>query len=443
MATTYVRIATTRPFLETVVEQRQLPFTAGQLQAMVSVRTESNPPALSVRVRNSDPNFAAKIAQDVAEEFVDYAIEQRLAEIARIQSVATAQGIANVRELVAAQFVAVDSLSILEPVLSPRRPVIPRTRQNVVIGVILGLMLAGGGAFLLEIQSDRVRSPDLTTRKFGTSDLGTIMRWSPQDSPDGLIMSSAPTSNYAEAFRQLRANLEFATVNKTGNLFMVCSPGAGEGKTTIVANLAAAVAQTGKRVIIVDCDLRRPSMHRVFQNVGREPGLSNYLATIDPDFRDFAQPSGIEGIDLIPAGPTPPNPAELLGSPKMTALLEELSAEYGTVFVDSPPLLPVADASILSSSTTGVLIVVDGDKTRSASLQRAIGILRSANADVIGVVINKLKKPRFGYGYPYYYYYYDSYYRYYGEDDPSRNGDSPLYRRMAVRAKNLIVRKRD
>jgi len=224
---------------------------------------------------------------------------------------------------------------------------------------------------------------------------------------------------------------------------MVCSPGAAEGKTTIVANLAVAVAQTGKRVIIVDGDLRRPSMHRVFEDIGREPGLSNYLAGVNAEFRDVARPTGIEGVDIIPAGPTPPNPAELLGSPKMSALLDTLSEEYDVVFVDTPPLLPVADASILSSSTSGVIIVVDGDKTRSSALQRALGILKNANANVLGVVINKLKRPRFGYGYPYYYYYYDSYYRYYGEDDEvSLNGNSPFYKRLAGRAKNLFSRNR-
>ena len=428
LAATYRRLVTAKPFLDSVELNG----------ASVSADTDSSPPALVIKAKHSNPVVAATAAQTVSDRFIGYAIEQRLGEIARLQSAAAAQGFINVQELVAAQFTAVDTLSPLEPVETPGNPVVPRTRRNVLMGGILGMVLAAGLALLLDSLRDTVRFPDQLERRFGVTGLGTIFKWSPQEVEEReLVLWSSPKSTYAEAFRQIRANLEFATANPSEKVFLVSSPGPGEGKTTIVANLAIAVAQTGKRVVMVDGDLRRPSLHKLTNTDQRDPGLSNILADHSASIESAIQKTEMEGVDLIPSGPTPPNPAELLGSPRMAALLDHLRREYDMAFVDSPPVLLVADGSILASQVGGAVIVVDGLSTRSSSLQACLDTLRNTQVSLVGVIINKLKRPRFGYGYsyPHYYYYYRSYYKYYSEEELPVNGAGPFYRRLGQRAK--------
>ena len=319
LASTYARLVSAKPFLDRVQQSGEVPFDADSLRSMISANTETSPPAIDVRVKHSDPGLAAATAQVLAEQFIDYAIEQRLAEIARLQIAAAAQGISNVDSLVSAQFTAVDSLSLLEPVRPPGTPTVPRTRQNVTLGVILGLVVALGGTLLLEGLGDTVRFPDQLNRRFGATALGTIFKWSSQDiAEESTIVWKAPTSSYAEAFRQIRANLQFATAtfNQPGNVIMVTSPGPGEGKTTILSNLAVALAQTGKRIVAVDGDLRRPSLHRQFDVVSREPGLSNLLAGQITELKDAIQATEVEGVSILPSGPTPPQPRGAPGFPQ-------------------------------------------------------------------------------------------------------------------------------
>ena len=257
-----------------------------------------------------------------------------------------------------------------------------------------------------------------------------------------MVLWELPTSSYSESFRQIRANFQFAIANLAGNTFLVSSPGPEEGKSTVLSNLAVAIAQTGKRVVVVDGDLRRPSLHRLFASKGREPGLSNVLADPDTALDGVIRKSAIEGVDIVPSGPTPPNPGELLGSSNMTSLLARLKEEYDFVLVDSPPVLPLADGSVIASKVDGVVIVVDGLSTRSSSLQATLESLQKTQVNIVGVIINKLKLSRFGYGYPYYYYYYRSYYSYAEPQEASVDGTGPFYRRLARRARALLPRSR-
>ncbi|MCH7787394.1 MAG: CpsD/CapB family tyrosine-protein kinase, partial [Chloroflexi bacterium] len=183
--------------------------------------------------------------------------------------------------------------------------------------------------------------------------------------------------------------------------------------------MSRALAQMGKRVGIIDGDLRRAKIHKRFKDVKREPGRSNYLADITTDLNSIVHQTEIEGVSVIPSGPMPPNPAELLGSPKMTTLLKELDNYYDYIIIDSPPILLVADGSMLASQVDGAIIVADGTSTRSSSLRASLNTLRNTRVNILGVVINKLKRARFGYGYGYSYYY--SYRGYYGTDE-STNG---------------------
>ena len=437
LATTYAKLITASPFLTKIQEDNDTPLSLGGIKPIVY----TDPPMLEIRVRDRDSNLAATTADVVAQGFIEWVFQERLAEIARLQQAAAAQGITNVQDLVAAQFAAVDSLSILEPVGQPRA-IRPQISKKVILGAILGAMIAGGLALLLASLSDTVRDPEEVERRFGITTLGSVFTWSTQEIKEReIVVWKAPSSGYSESFRQIRTNFQFATSNQTGNAFLVTSPGPGEGKSAITSNLAVALAQTGKRVAIIDGDLRRPSIHKLFQPLQREPGLSNMLAGHVERLSDVVHSTEVEGVSVVPAGPTPPNPSELIGSPRMSALLEQMKREFDIVLVDSPPSLVVADAAILAAQLNGAIVVVDGLNTRSSSLRAALGNLRNTQVNILGVVINRLKRARFSYGYPYYYDYY--YYSYYGSPEPDKtllDGRGPIYRRPVDLVKSALSR---
>jgi capsular exopolysaccharide synthesis family protein len=403
LASTYRRLLIAAPFLSSIE-------LSG---ASVLASNAKNPPVIIVKVRHGNPVVAASTAQTIAEEFVTYAMEKRLSEIARIQSAAAVYGI-TAGDVAAAQLSAVDSLSILEPVEIPTTPVIPKTAQNTVLGGILGLMIAIAAIFIISGLEDTVRSPERLQEQFGVAGLGSVFNWTDEEGEmsAGPIILAAPTSTYAEAFRQFRANFEFSTASYDKHVYVVSSPGPSEGKTTVVSNLAVAIAQTGKKVLVVDGDLRRPSLSHVFEGMTKTTGLSNYLADRNIDASEVIRTSKeSDGVDIISSGPIPPNPGELLASSRFRQLIEEITDLYDFILLDSPPLLPVADATVMASQVTGAMLIVDGQSTKSAALKAALVMIRNSKSPILGVVINKLKRQRFNYGYGYGYGY--PYYRYY------------------------------
>ena len=239
----------------------------------------------------------------------------------------------------------------------------------------------------------------------------------------------------------MRVNLQFATAGGSDNVLLVSSPQPGEGKSTILANLAVALGQSGRKVVVVDGDLRLPSLHGLFATNERAPGLSNALADREIDPLSIVHTTDVFSVDLVPSGPTPPNPVELLGSPAMSSVLDRLKKEYDIVLVDSPPVLAVADASILASQSDGIIMVVDASNTKSSSLQAALDTLSATQVKILGAVVNKLKVPRFGYGYDYSYHR-RSYYRYYGENGTSPNGAHRFYSGFTTRARKTWDRVR-
>ena len=441
LASTYRRLVTAKPFLEFARENRGETFGEVNLKAVVSASTASNPPALEIEVRQRDPRLAAITAQAVAEEFIDYAIEQRLVEFDKLRAATAEHGIVNGEDILAAQLATIDSLSLLEPVEPPGSPVVPRTRLNIAVGVIVGLIPAIIAAILLDSMRDTVRFPDELSRRFGVTNLGAIFRWSSKEAQDNrLILLTAPRSSYAEAFRQTRANLQFATASRPGKILMVGSPGPAEGKTTVISNLAVALAHAGKRVVTIDGDMRKPAVHKLFAPIQREPGLSNYLSDLDKEVWEVIRPTRQGGVHVIPSGPSPPNPAELLGSPRMSDLLNQLVEEYDSVLVDSPPVLLVADASIMATQVDGVIVVVDAFSTRSSSLRATLDVFHSAHVDVLGVVVNKLKPPRLGLGYLYPYHNYSKHSYDAETDQANGDGNGRIYRHFFGRATTALAR---
>jgi len=292
-------------------------------------------------------------------------------------------------------------------------------------------------ALLLAYSQNTVQTPDRVERRYGLTNLGLVPHWrSSEADARGLSFWSSRRSHLAEAFRMARTNLQFVMAPGEIHTLMVTSPGPREGKTTVTANLAIALAQDGKRVTVVDADLRRPSLHKTF-GLERTKGLSTYLADLAVAASQVVQPTEIEGLSLVASGPTPPNPVELLGSSRMQRLVEELRQEADGVLIDSPPLLAVADSVVLASQIPGVVLVVDTSKTRMEALARSMEHLQRAGARPLGIIYNKLKLGRLHYGYSYYYYSYYYYYGrnyYYGGDEDGRdgakaNGDGAVSRR--------------
>jgi len=202
-----------------------------------------------------------------------------------------------------------------------------------------------------------------------------------------LVTLNNPHSPVSEAYRTLRTNIEFSSLDDPIRTLLVTSAGPGEGKSTILANLAVATAQTGKRVILVDCDLRRPSLHKIF-GTDNSMGITSMVV----DDQVFANPplleTGVPGLRLLPSGPLPPNPSELLDSRRIEELIHELSAQADLVFFDAPPVVAVTDAAVLSSKVGGVLLVISAGKTKREHARRAVGLLGKVNARLIGSVLN-------------------------------------------------------
>jgi len=221
------------------------------------------------------------------------------------------------------------------------------------------------------------------------------------DRSSSLITVTTPRSPVSEAYRTLRTNLEFSSLDKPLKTLVVTSPGPEEGKSTTLANLAVTLAQAEKQVILVDCDLRRPSQHEIF-------GQSNDvgLTTMVVDEKAMSQPPlleiGVPGLLLLPSGPLPPNPSELVGSRRMQEIIAALSERADVVLFDAPPIIAVTDAAVLASRVDGVLLVVKAGGTKREHAQKAKALLDKVNAHLVGAVLNNVKLDT-------------SYYSYYGE----------------------------
>lgn len=313
---------------------------------------------------------------------------------------------------------ALNTLQIIEVANLPRIPVGPNKEMTILLAAAIGFILAAGAAYLLEYLDDTIKTPVDIYEKLDLTTLGAIPIVNGKSAKDELFVLQDGHSPAKEGYRVLRTNLQFAEVDDPITLLMVTSPSPSEGKSITVANLSAAQAQAGKRVIAIDGDLHRPRMHRIFK-LANNVGLTTILLEDDPDPVRLLQDTPIPGLRVLTSGPLPPNPAELLGSARMRELMTKLQAEADVVVLDSPPATMLADAAILSTITDGVLLVVEAGKTRMDTAIRAVDALKQVNARIIGVLLNRM--PTKGSGYYYYYYYYKHGY-YSSDDDNGRSG---------------------
>jgi capsular exopolysaccharide synthesis family protein len=378
----YADIVNSPMVLAPVIKDLGLNTTPQVLARSVSASAPLDTVLINIVARNADAALAQRVANDVAKQFT-----QEAASL----------------ETPAGQTTSPVKLSVVREADLPQAPISPRKKLNLVLGLLLGLAVGVGGALLRETLDTTVKAPDVAEELVGAPMLGAIT-FDPEAAKRPLVVHVAPNSTRAEAFRQMRTNLQFVDIEHPLRSVVVTSSIPGEGKSTTTCNLAITLAQAGVRVVLIEGDLRRP---RVADYMGIEGavGLTSVLlgrAHLD----DALQAWGDGNLQVLASGPLPPNPSELLGSAGMAHLLRELEGKVDLILIDAPPLLPVTDAAVLGAICSGVLMLVRSNSTRREQLARATSTVNAVGATILGTILNMVptKGPdayAYGYGYGY------------------------------------------
>ena len=281
----------------------------------------------------------------------------------------------------------------------------PKLGRMLIFSLTLGLAAGIALALFLEALDDTLHSPEDIAAYTEATFLGMVPML--EDPSQGLITLLSPKSPPAEAYRTLRSNIHFAQVDYPARTFLITSAGAGEGKTMTTANLAAVFAQAGQEVLLVDADLRRPSLHRIF-NIPSERGLTNVLVG-ESDISEVMFETDVPGLRIVPTGPLPPNPAELLESEQMNRVIERTKDMADVVFFDSPPAIVLTDAVIISSKVDRTILVAEAGQVTRDAFNEMCRLITNARGTILGVVLNKLRLSAADYYYYYYYYDYSHY----------------------------------
>jgi non-specific protein-tyrosine kinase len=489
---TYAQILTARPLLEQAAKQIGI---AKIEPSSVSVQPVRDTQLLNLSVEHPLPALAAEIANTLPQVFIAYnSAQQRArfqeskqaltAELAKLSEeieavetrnqalaaddpqAALVQGqlaqyrssygsvLSQLESIRMAEANAVDTVTVVEPAVAPRFPVRPRVLTTTLLALIVGAMLGVGVVFLIEYLDDTVKLPEHVEAATGLSTLGVIGREknggrslgrfrgngssrSPQ--PLSLVTLEKPRSPNAEAYRTVRTGIQFSSIDDPIRSLVVTSPGPSEGKSTTAANLAVVMAQAGKRVVLIDGDLRKPAQHKLW-GAPNTVGLTGLLLLEEePKSLDFAlTPTRVENLWVITSGQLPHNPSELLGSQKLQRLVERLLQDYDVLVFDAPPALAVTDPIVLGQTLDGVLLVVDSGSTRAPALAQTVQSLAKVQAHLIGVVLNKFPVKRGGY----YYYYYHHYYEDEGDTGASGSGSQGevAHRRRSVSSQKAAPR---
>jgi capsular exopolysaccharide synthesis family protein len=327
---------------------------------------------------------------------IEYSVLQREAESNRQVYEALLQrtketGISG--ELKASNIRVVDSAEV------PTVPVLPQRKRDLLMAGFAGLVLALGLVFGFEYLDNRIKSPQELRAHLNLPYLGMIPAI---DGTGPMLINGGVPPNFAEAIRAVRTNVLFSSADEGVRRVVVTSAGPGEGKSMFASNLSVSLAQAGQRVLHVDADMRRPRVHEIFE-LSQEPGLSNLLVG-DCKPSEAVRKTGVQNLAVLPAGMIPPNPAELLGSKRCEEYFATLSEHFDWVVIDSPPVLAVADASVLANAATGVVFVVGADQTSRHTAKAALDQLQAVQAHIIGAVLNRVDLDRNAF-------YYSTYYR--------------------------------
>jgi succinoglycan biosynthesis transport protein ExoP len=302
---------------------------------------------------------------------------------------------------------ATGGMALVTPAVAPAAPSSPKPAQDGVLGLLIGLVLGLAAAFLRDSLDDSLSSKEETEHITGAPVLAVVPMvnsWKKRSKPL-LVSITSPSSPAAEAYRSLRTSLQFAGQERELRMILVTSPSASEGKTSTLANLGAVFAQAGHRVVLVSCDLRRPRLGQ-FYGIDESAGLTSVMLG-QAELTDVVQAIGGQpNLWLLPAGPLPHNPAELLNGHRAQEIFATLRQHFDLVLIDSPPVVPVTDAVILSKDADATLLIVAAGQTKHAHLKRAAEKLRQVDAPIVGVVLNETTRQAgssygsaYGYGY--------------------------------------------
>jgi succinoglycan biosynthesis transport protein ExoP len=441
LAATYVQMLTTRPVLEETLSRLELTTPIDEFEKAINASLLTNTQLIELKAEDPNPARAADIANTLATVFSEqndarqaerYAasktnlqnqldtlqadIASRQARLAALGSPSSASGQAEVDRLTTevtqmrgsyatllksyedlrlAEAQSASNLIQVAPATPPTDPVRPRTLLNTLLAAIVGGMLAVGGVFVIEYLDDSVKSKDDVTHRLGLPVIGTLVKF-PENGGEVPYVALHPRSPVAESFRALRSNISFAAVDKPIHRLMVTSPGPRVGKSTVAVNLAVAFAQSGRRVALLDADLRRPRLHH---NLGlsNQQGLSDLFVSDSLNLDGRLQATAYDHLWALTSGKLPPNPAELLASERMAAILDLLGEEVDLIVVDAPPAVVVTDPVVLGPRMDGILMVLEPGKTKLAAAQQALEEFQRSGSRVIGVVFNNVPQRRAGY----------------------------------------------
>ncbi len=356
-------------------------------------------------------NVAQSNIQIVSQRLTNYrgspgGLSNLKAQLSAYQSIyATLLGSA--QEFSVGRDTALHALKIVSPASIPTTPIAPNPSRTALIYGFFALVLAAGGLFAFDYLDDTPRTPEEIEEIVGAQILGTVQQFDQSKYGAGLVSIKKGDFPAAEAYRVIRTNLQFANVDHPPRSLVVTSAFPGEGKSTTASNLATVFAQAGTHVSLVDGDLRRPNLHKLFK-VNRGEGLTNLLISAGALNGHGPWQSVSPNLDLIVSGPLPPRPADLLSSARMKDVTAHLSEGAGMLIIDSPPVLAVTDAVILSTIVDGVILVVDTSRSKRSDLRRAREAIEGVGGKIVGIVVNRLKERGGGY----YYHYYQRHYGY-------------------------------
>ena len=372
LVSTYRQIIKSRLVLEQVIEKLKLDYTYEDIYDEVNVTSVDETEIIKVIVTDENPSLAVEIANEIASVF-----DTEVKQIYNISNV-----------------------SIIDKAVLPKEP----SNDHIFRDAVLALMIAFAGCsaviFIVFYFDDTIRDVDNIENELGMVVVAKVFK---DDNNVDLIVDRKPNASSSESIRTLRTNLQFESVDTELKTLLVTSSLPGEGKSFVAANLGAAFAQAGKRVLIVDCDLRKGRQHRIFK-VSSKDGLSNLLINDINDFGKYITETRIDNLYLIPRGTFPPNPSELLNSKKNKALFEKLKVHFDIIIIDGAPIIGLADSLILSSMVDKVLLVASINNTPKSELLNTKKNLENVGANIAGVVANNVVARKGHYGNYYYYY---------------------------------------